>query len=247
MDNLGITKNNGIEIGLGFIPVQKENFKWESHLNYWTNTSEITKLSVEPFTYGGFGNTLGTFYIEQGKSATQIVGIPKDADGHAKVWGNAEPDFQMSFSNDFTFMKNFTFSFLMHWKQGGENINLTELLTDLGGTSFDYDADDDGNGKVNGIQRVDSLGSTASIFVQEATYLRIREIGIYYHFPSKSLNKFVKGLKIGISANNYFTWSSYKSYDPEVSNFGVNGISSGVEVTPFPSSKKIFFHLSVDL
>jgi TonB-linked SusC/RagA family outer membrane protein len=244
--NAGDLKNTGIELGLGVIPVQHENIKWESHISFWKNKSKITKLLVEPFTYGGFGNTLGTFYIEEGKSATQIVGIPNDADGNSKVWGDAEPDFQMSFANDVTFLKNFTLSFLVHWKQGGENINLTELLTDLGGTSFDFDADDDGDGNVNGHQRVDSLGATASIFVQNATYVRIREIGLYYNVPSKNLTKFVKGIKIGVSANNYFTWTKYKSYDPEVSNFGINGISSGVEVTPFPSAKRIFFHLSVD-
>src|SRR5205814_1853795 len=120
------------------------------------------------FTYGGFGNTLGTFYLEQGKSATQIVGIPKNAEGHQTVWGDAEPDFQMSFLNEFTVLKNFSLTVFIHWKQGGDNINLTELLTDLGGTSFDYDSDDDGNGRVNGKQRVDSLGTSASIFVQKS-------------------------------------------------------------------------------
>jgi hypothetical protein len=51
---------------------------------------------------------------------------------------------------------------------------------------------------------------------------------------------------VGVSGNNVLLFSDYKSYDPEVSNFGNNGISTGVEVTPFPSSRRLFFHLGVN-
>jgi hypothetical protein len=33
----------------------------------------------------------------------------------------------------------FYFVFLWHWKKGGDNINLTKLLSDFGGTSADFD------------------------------------------------------------------------------------------------------------
>jgi TonB-dependent starch-binding outer membrane protein SusC len=61
----------------------------------------------------------------------------------------------------------------------------------------------------------------------------------------KSIN-FIKAFRIGISANNYFTKTKYKSYDPEVSNFGT-GFSTNVDVMPYPSSKRATLHLSVDL
>ena len=52
------------------------------------------------------------------------------------------------------------------------------------------------------------------------------------------------GLRIGVSANNIINIFDYNSYDPEVSNFGAGGLSTGVEVTPFPSAKRIDFHVS---
>jgi hypothetical protein len=55
----------------------------------------------------------------------------------------------------------------------------------------------------------------------------------------------IKGLRIGVSANNFLTITDYQGYDPEVSNFGT-GFSSNVDVMPFPSSKRATFHLTVD-
>ena len=99
-------------------------------------------------------------------------------------------------------------------------------------------------------ERLNALGIT-SPFVQDASYIRVREIGLYYTVPLKG-TRVLKGLRLGVSANNFVTFTHYQGYDPEVSNFsslggpGTNGISTGVDVAPFPSSKRLLFHLSVD-
>ena len=240
--NAGDLRNRGVEISLNAQPVSEKNIKWTSTTNFWMNRSKITRLTIPPVVLGAFGNTLGTFKIEEGKSATQIVGID-GANGVVKL-GDAEPKFQMNFFNELTFMKNFSLRFLLHWKYKGDNINLSELLTDLGGTSPDFDADKNGNNIADGQDRINSLGTTARIFVQDAGYFRLREIGLYYTVPKIPVS-FVKGLRVGVSANNYWTRTNYKNYDPEVSNFGT-GFSTNVDVMPFPSSKRATFHLTVD-
>ncbi|MDX5420862.1 MAG: TonB-dependent receptor, partial [Hymenobacteraceae bacterium] len=245
--NAGELRNRGVELALSAVPFETPSFKWDSRTSYWLNRSEITELNVPAFPLGAFGNTLGTFFIEEGEPATQIVGIKGDQG--VQQLGNAEPDFQMNFHNFFTIKQNLTFSFLLHWKQGGDNINLTQLLTDLGGTSGDYDDDDDGDGIPNAQERVEALGVTAENFVQDASYLRLREIGLYYSIPNPILDRvfrgFVRQARIGASALNLFTITDYAGYDPEVSNFGGNGLSTGVDVTPFPNSKRYFFHFSI--
>jgi TonB-dependent starch-binding outer membrane protein SusC len=245
--NGGELRNRGYELAVSTIPLENPNFKWNSRTSFWVNNSEVTELDVPAFPLGGFGTTLGTFFIEKGKSATQIVG--KDGDKGVVKLGDANPDFQMNFHNFFTIKQNFTFSFLLHWKEGGDNINLTELLTDLGGTSPDYDDDDNGDGVTNARERIKSLGVSARPFVQDASYLRMREIGLYYTLPTTTLNNvfgsLVRDLKVGVSANNVFVITDYRSYDPEVSNFGANGLSTGVEVTPFPASRRMFFHFVI--
>lgn len=245
--NAGELRNRGVELALSATPVETPGLKWDSRVSYWRNTSEITQLDIPAFPLGAFGSTLGTFFIEEGESATQIVGIRGD-EGVVKL-GDAAPDFQMNFHNFFTIQQNLSFSFLLHWKKGGDNINLTQLLTDLGGTSFDYDDDDDGDGIPNAEERVDALGVSAETFVQSASYLRLREIGVYYNVPiaflSGMFGDVVRSVRIGASANNLFTITDYDGYDPEVSNFGSNGLSTGVDVMPFPTSKRYFFHFSI--
>lgn len=247
--NSGDLRNQGIELGLNLIPVNKPNVRWNSNINWWRNRSKVTKLIIPPYAIGAFGNSLGTFYLEEGQPATQIKGTVGD---DLKLIGNAEPDFQMSFFNELTVFKNFSLRFLIHWKKGGDNINLTQLLTDLGATSFDYD--DEMKGTKAGLYRPGA--GDASIYVQDASYVRIREIGIYYNIPIKNTSV-LKGIRVGLSANNFFTWTKYVGYDPEVSNFGSNtittaqtrgsnGLSTGVDVMPFPASKRASFHVGVD-
>ncbi len=240
--NAGDLRNRGVEISLNAQPVSEKNIKWTSTTNFWMNRSKITRLTIPPVVLGAFGNTLGTFKIEEGKSATQIVGID-GANGVVKL-GDAEPKFQMNFFNELTFLKDFSLRFLLHWKNKGDNINLSELLTDLGGTSPDFDADKNGNNIADGQDRINSLGTSARIFVQDAGYFRLREIGLYYTVPKIPVS-FIKGLRVGVSANNYWTSTNYKNYDPEVSNFGT-GFSTNVDVMPFPASKRATFHLTVD-
>jgi TonB-linked SusC/RagA family outer membrane protein len=247
--NAGALQNKGVEIGLNVKAFDTEDFGWDSGVMFFKNKSEVTELTVDAFDTGGFGTGLGTFRVEEGKSVTQIVG--NDENGNVVVLGDAEPDFQMSFTNNLRY-KDFTLSFLWHWKKGGDNVNLTKLLSDFGGTSADYDDTNlDPSGTLNnGDYRISGfLGGFATPFVEDASYLRLREVGLYYNIPTSTLNNWFDGVvsdvKVGLSGNNLINIFDYNSYDPEVSNFGQNGLSTGVEVTPFPSSKRLLFHVSV--
>lgn len=248
--NGGTLENRGVEIGINVAAFESDDFQWDSGISWYKNTSEMTKLNVPTFNLGGFGNSLGQFQIEEGKSVTQIVGTTGPGTP-VSVLGDAEPDFQMTFNNRFVY-KDFTLSFLWHWKKGGDNINLTKLLSDFGGTSADYDDFTvDPEGLINnGTFRIENgiFAQNARPFVEDASYLRLREVGLYYSVPSQSVETWFKGavsnIKIGFSGNNLINIFDYNSYDPEVSNFGGGGLSTGVEVTPFPSSKRYMFHLS---
>lgn len=247
--NGGQLRNNGVEVGLSLIPVDGPMVRWISRTSFWTNDAEVTELDVPPFqaTGGGFGNTLGSIRVEQGQSPTQIVGIDN---GEVVQLGDVSPDFQMSFFNDVQFAQRLRLTVFGHWKKGGDVINLTELLSDLSGTSPDYDADVDGDGTPDGPQRVAQLGVSARPFVQDASYFKLREVGLYYDVAPSfygPLAGTLQSLRIGVSANNLFTITPYKSYDPEVSNFGSQPVASGVEVTPFPSSRSFFVHVNLGL
>ncbi|WP_024772194.1 SusC/RagA family TonB-linked outer membrane protein [Aquimarina macrocephali] len=239
--NLADLKNEGVELAVRADVLDSDNFRWNTGVQFYLNRSEVTRLDVPAFAQpgAGFGTGLGTFYIEEGKPVTQLVG---NINGTLTQVGNVEPDFQMSFNNQLTILKQWDVSFLLQWKKGGENLNLSRFLTDLGGTSPDLET-------AEGQAR---LASTADAlrFVEPAGYLRLREAAIYYRLPSKTVTNWlgdaVEGIKLGVSARNVFTITDYSSYDPEVSVNGGAGLSSGIEVTPFPSSQQFYFHLNVN-
>lgn len=253
--NGGTLVNRGVEIGLTLLPVDRDNLQWQSRTNFWTNRAKVTELPVPPFRAlgGGFGTTLGEMRIEEGKSPTQIVGIDdRDGDGAPDgvfKLGDTASDFEMSFFNTVKLFKQFDLSFLAHWRYGGDNLNLTKLLYDLSQTTPDFDKDDDGDGTTNGVERLNLLGVSARQFVENASYFRLREAGLYYNVPERVLDGVgtVRSLRVGVSANNLLTITPYSSYDPEVNNFGTQPVATGVEVTPFPSSRRFMFHLSVGL
>jgi TonB-linked SusC/RagA family outer membrane protein len=242
--NAAELQNKGIELGLTWNVMATGDFNWNLTSNWWTNDSEVTRLDIPSYTTGGFADFLGQFRIKQGHSPTEIIGVGPDPDEDGlMVFGNAEAKFNMSLINNLSY-KNFDLSFLFHWKNGGENINLTALLSDLSGTSADYDKVDlDPEGVLgNGDYRLGELGSNSEPYIEDAGYIRMREIGLYYNIP-KSVFSDVMSLRLGFSGNNLINIFEYRSYDPEVSNFGGKGLSTGVEVTPFPSSKRFNFHV----
>ncbi|MBG9375871.1 SusC/RagA family TonB-linked outer membrane protein [Panacibacter sp. DH6] len=239
--NAGDLRNRGIEVGMNAKPIVSKIITWTSSVNFWFNRSMVTRYTLPPVPQGSFGYVLGSFQIEEGKPATQIVGLNGAGVG---VLGDAEPRFQMNTYNEITFRNRLSLRFLMHWKKGGDNINLTSLQNDFGGTSADFDNVTNKTGLPDGIYRITQVGVTAEQFVKDASYLRLREIGLYYSFTTMPVD-FVKGLRIGVSLNNYLTFTKYNSYDPEVSNFGT-GFSQGVDVDPYPATKRADLHIAVD-
>lgn len=237
--NAGNLTNHGVELGLNAKPVASANFTWNTSVNFWLNRSKVTKLLVPPVQLGSTGGVLlGTYQIEQGKSATQIVGLNGQGVG---VLGDAEPKFQMNTYNELTFFNRLSLRFLIHWKYGGQNVDVTSLQNTFGGTSADYDKATK-SGFPYGVTQLMQIGTNAQQTVETSTYLRFREIGLYYMFNHLPMS-YIKSISIGASLNNYFTITKYKGYDPEVSNFGT-GFSQGVDLDPYPSSKQAALHVS---
>lgn len=226
-------RNRGFEFQLGLNPFRNPNFEYSTTMNFWLNRSEITRLGIEDGSEGedipgfvppgvAFGLGLGTFFIEEGNPITALY---NNVDGVPTITGDTEPDFQFGWSNNFTIQRNLDVNFLFHWRQGSELLNLTRLLTDLGGTTP---------------REFDDLEG----FIEDGSYFRLREAGITYRIPLQS--DFIQGLKVGVSGRNIFTITDYSSYDPETSTKGGSGLSTNIEVTPFPSSRQFYFHLGVN-
>ncbi|MEX0661839.1 MAG: SusC/RagA family TonB-linked outer membrane protein [Balneolaceae bacterium] len=240
--NAAELENIGSEIGLNLIPVQSENFSWDSGILWWTNETEITELLIPAQTQTFYASsTFGATRLEEGVSPTGIYGfVPSETD--RQIIGDLQPDFQMSFSNDFTFLKDFTASFLVHWSKGSEGINLSKLLTDGGGNTADFF--DENN---NIVQRE---GGTLT-FLEDASYVKLREASLYYNMSSDLLQRLagntLKGLRLGVTGTNLLMFTDYSGYDPEVNATGRDALNQRVDIAPYPTSRKVLFNVRVDL
>ena len=227
-------RNRGVEIALTVSPIQSERVNWLFRTTFFTNRSKITRLDVPPFETGGFGTSLGAFRIEQDSSATQIFGT------EGRV-GDATPDFQMSFSSDLD-AGPFTIGMLWDWKKGGDVINLTQFLYDIGQNSADY--------VEAGAARFArwANGETAA-YVQDGSYFKMRELNLSYNLPTRFTQRIfgssVRYARLTLSGRNLIRITDYQGLDPEVSNFGNQAIVRNIDVAPYPPNRSFFF--SVDL
>lgn len=233
-------RNRGVELMAQAIPVQG-TVDWTTRAIFSLNRSVITHLPVPAFNTGGFGVSLGAFRIEEGKSATQIVGnVGKDANGKpiVGVVGDAEPDFRLSFFNEVGW-NGFRLGALLDWQQGSEVINLTRFLFDGVGNSPDVEA---------AAERLKRWSARETgVYVEDASFLKVREVNLSYTLPESVVSGWgpVRSARVVLSGRNLLTFTNYSGLDPEVSNFGNQPIARNIDVAPFPPSRS--FWTSIEL
>ncbi|XXF80907.1 SusC/RagA family TonB-linked outer membrane protein [Myxococcaceae bacterium GXIMD 01537] len=239
--NGGALRNRGVEAMLQVTPVRGD-LEWTSAATFALNRSLVTDLPVPSFLAGGFGTGLGAFRIEEGASATQIVGNSGlREDGTCcvvKKVGDTEPDFRMSFTNTLRYGQ-FSMSFLLDWQQGSDVINLTRFIYDDAGASPDY--------TTAGKQRLADQATNAGVYVEDASFLKLREVTVSYQLPERAYSWIprVKSARWSISGRNLLTLTGYSGLDPEVSNFGNQAIARNIDVAPFPPSRSFWTSLDV--
>lgn len=259
--NAADLENNGLELSLGAEVIKNENFSWFIQPIFWFNRSKITRLDIPARLSGGFGASFGQWRIMNGGSPTQIVGQPTTNAADINAWtvyGDQQPKFELSLNQRITFLKNFEFSMLAHYRHEFTVVSLARLLWDEGGNTSDWNStgQDPKGESVNGIYRQNANGLDGDkprpgYNPVLTSFLKLREVALYYRIPKPVLNKafgnIVDGVKVGFSGNNLLRWTDYTAgYDPENSNFGSAAIGSGVDLGSMPAIRRMMFHLSVD-
>ncbi len=250
-ENGGEMETKGTELTLGLNPtklVDVGGLDWNFRMNYYTSESEVSKLNVDPYNFGGFATFLGTYRIEEGWSPTAIVGSEMefshmDTNGDSVMkhieLGNENPDYRISFHNSFRYGP-VELSFLIDKKEGGHAINLAKLIYDLGGTTADYEE--------NGGDRLGGLGAVTQPYIESTSYTALRDISLTYTLPSDISGRLgVNYLQVGFSGRNLLLDTPYTGLSPEVSQFGNEAVGGSVDTNPFPLSKSMYLTLSVGL
>jgi TonB-linked SusC/RagA family outer membrane protein len=245
---IGDITNKGIEIAVTANIVKSKNVNWSTTVQFWNNKTKMTRLVVpEQFASTGFGE-FGRTRLKLNESPTLWYGrLSDDVKGPVSFGLDAQPDYQMSWINNLNFAKNFDFSMVWHTSQGAYNSSLTRELKDEGGTTYDWST----AVKTQSSPRIfGNPGYSTLNYLFDASYIRLREVSLYYNIPnsSKFTNNKISNIRIGVSAQNLITISDYlkNGYDPEASNFGNTALGANVDLAPFPSSKRVFGHIILE-
>jgi len=135
--------------------------------------------------------------------------------------GDTNPDFQLGIYNTFNW-KNLSASFLLDWKQGGDIYNNTRQ--NLYETPRHGDVDQSNKSietrkPIGYYQSLYSTNSSSSHFVEDGSYLKLREAAINYQISGTALGSigdFVDQVTFGLTGRNLITLTKYSGFDPEV-------------------------------
>lgn len=225
-------------------------------------TAENTIFYIANAQEGGrVGDMYGTGFqkTEDGRIIYGDNGLPL-RDNELRYLGNYNPDFILGVGNSFEY-KGVELNFLLDWRHGGVVVSRTRAVGSTSGVLAEtLEGREDGivgDGVVNVgteenpiYEENTTVVSAAEYYNQfynraneesstyDASYLKIRQVGISYTFPDKLTEKMgVQEFKIGFIARNLFTWTENPHFDPELSAMQGTSQVFGVEDLSYPSTR----------
>jgi len=251
--NGGQITNRGTELGLDVTAFQRGNTSWISNTTFSKEKGFVDALpnGVAPFNpgVGSFGR-YGNAWIQAGQSTTVIqasiaCAIALPASGNCPsasrvlgFAGDANPDFNMGFSNQVT-VGSVRFSGLVEWRKGGDVVDLTNNYFD----EFDLAKD-----TAASHARLKAYNGSLAPYVEHAGFVKLRELTASYELPATITNSLMgnraHNVRLELSGRNLKTWTNYTGLDPEVSNFGNQPLGRFQDVTPYPPSRSFFFSVA---
>jgi TonB-linked SusC/RagA family outer membrane protein len=242
--NSGIVVNKGIELGLNIDVVRLRDFRWSVGGNISYNNNKVKSLGqVQQFVQGTelvkVGLPLGSHYVVKWAGVDAATGQGLYYDTLGKITPHFD-DASMSVSKFGTFnapwIGGFTTGF--HYK----GFSLDAFFTFQEGFSIFNNQDffqtnpafvlQGFNVRTNVLTMWQKPGDVTDIQsplyqrefsskdIQDASYLRFRNLTLAYNFDRKLLSKtkVFSTARIFVQAENLYTWTNWVGFDPEYSN-----------------------------
>lgn len=281
--NVGKMLNQGFEVTIGGIPVATRNFQWTSDLNFATLRNRVLSLGGQQFIPSGsrqrieVGMPFGSWYMPvwagvdpQTGAATWVGADGKPtADYNSavrKYVGQALPKITGGFTNKFNY-KDFDLSLFITFSAGNKayNYNRSFLESD-GNNTTGNQAKDAGShwqkpGDIADRPKIiwgNGTNSNASStrYLEDISYVRLRNVTFGYNLPKNVVSRMhMQGLRVYAQAENLFTLTGYKGWDPDMNTNPISPTSTastattnaGTDFYRYPTSRVITFGISVGL
>ncbi len=248
-------------------------FKWNTDFNISFNRNKLKSLKFVPIQWAAGtsevvaeyvvrnvpGRPLGSFYgyVAEGVDPETGDMIYKDVNEDGIISasdrtyiGDPNPDFVYGLTNSFSF-KGFDLSILIQGTYGNDVYNVSRMETE-----GMYDGRNQSTrvlrrwqipGQVTDVPRVNWNIKNSSYFVEDGSYLRVKDISLSYNVPLRLISRIgLTKLQPYVSATNLITLTKYKGRDPEVNQYGNSGAVQGLDWGTYPSSRSFVVGVKVE-
>lgn len=159
--------------------------------------------------------------------------------------GDPNPKFNMSFINELNYKKFVTLNFQWDWVYGSNLYNQTKEWMYRDGIHADYANPITINGQTEawtafyrGAYAVRQANGTKSYFMEDASFLRLRNIALGVDLARFIKLKGINKVQLVLAGRNLITVTKYTGYDPEVSSGTLNSAwDRGVDHNTIPNVK----------
>ncbi|WP_232282981.1 TonB-dependent receptor [Pedobacter sp. BAL39] len=262
--NAGAMRNRGVEVSLGLDVIRSADFKWNLGLNFAYNQNRVTSLAGA----GEFeqntteivreGLAYGSHYAPKWAGVDRATGDPLyyNRDGSITTdynatemsvaeFGSLYPPFTGGFNTAFSY-RSFSLSALFSFANNVYRYNNEDYYNEnpsfgSSGQSVRmlYNRWKQPNDDAI-LPRYDADRSYSSKDIQNASYLRLRNVNLSYALPKSVIDraKFLTAVSVFVQGSNLVTWTKWKGFDPEDNN--------GEAMFDYPNSRTYTFGLNVN-
>jgi TonB-linked SusC/RagA family outer membrane protein len=239
----------------------------------WGGSSVAGVMTQSPFIIMP-GHSLGTIYgykylglwqrgdvIEAKKYGQEPGGYHyEDLNGNNEydaedyqIIGNSNPKFTWGFNNHLSW-KNWDLNILFEGLHGRDILNLSYFMA---GNIYDNSlavtsrAGKDRWTPENPYAEFSRLTMANTVvmpnsdqWLQDGSYVKVRNLSLAYRL-SKKATRFAD-MRLAVSAQNVFTFTKYKGYDPEVSSAGGSDTDAGLDWFAYPNPRSYTISLTIE-
>lgn len=264
-DNVGTMINRGIELSVDADVIRTDNFNWNVSVNASYNKNEITELynGLDEYEISSTGNKLvvghsaGEFYVNRYAGVNPTNG---DALWYAKdgkitteyresdkvmIGKSFMAPWQGGFGTSLAW-KGITLSAQFSWVADRWVFNNDRFFEESNGLYSAYNQSKrllydrwKKPGDLTDIPRHGVTPQMDSRFLEDASFLRLKNVMLNYTFPQKMLKKtnFLSNARVYVQGQNLLTFTGFSGIDPEG--------STNMYRAQYPMSRQFSFGLEV--
>jgi TonB-dependent starch-binding outer membrane protein SusC len=260
LENLLRTRNQGMEVAITGVPLERPNLTWETRLNFSTNRNELISFGDDrnPQIFGLYAR------VQRHQPGYPLAGfwgrtIEREADGRPVIVdgrpvlsaeqeyiGPSTPTREAGFSNTLVLPWGFEAYALLDYAGGHYQFNVRDWRRAFLGISWDVVNPDADPAEVALMRAGFGAAGVPEPWIQRADFIKLRDVSLAYTLPADVSRLFrADRARLVLAGHNMATlWTRYGGMDSEI-NFHGDATFLRTDGFTVPSTRRVSATLNV--